>query len=614
MAEPVIATSDAAPCASPGSDLAVVDRLVMGRLLNTFLREVGSDVVHAPGAFDADVERALRQHGLPIRIELPATRTRLWAALVRSSASGHHEYEGGFVLCDAGGHARALTDPLALADALLLEIEAGESDTAFAGRRRRELLDDIATSVSNTRSFARAALRREGHPCAQVATALIRAEQSVVFGHPFHPAPKGSDAARRADLERYRPELSASFQLGYLAIRPELVLQDPAASEGELVAADVVAQAQARLPARARSWPLLPVHPYQDQLLHERPSFVDLVRSGDVIPLGALGEPVFPTSSVRTVYAPRHDRFIKLALDTRITNFVRNNPLEHLERSVSASRLLARVLADRPDPRLQILPELGYRTIRPEAIGREVHDAAASFGVLFRGGFGPDVHTGRAPIVLATLLEPDPENRQTQLAETLWLAAHARGVPLTAALVCEWMTRYCETGIVPLLSLFIDHGISLEAHAQNALVVLSEGWPIRLYVRDLEGTSVSRPRAAEQGWFGGALTTDSSMLVDDAEAVRRLLYYVIVNHAAHLVSSLAACGPAQEWQLWLVVRAVLQDEPALFRGCGAAFMEELLGRPDLPAKANLMSRFKDTSERPLYVAIPNPLSADAVGT
>src|SRR5690606_34697372 len=87
----------------------------------------------------------------------------------------------------------------------------------------------------------------------------------------------------------------------------------------------------------------------------------ELIAQHRMIPLGPRGEPVFPTSSVRTVYAPEQDSFVKLPLDARITNFVRNNPLEHLERSLTASSIMQRIASSRGLEPLVVMPEIAYR-------------------------------------------------------------------------------------------------------------------------------------------------------------------------------------------------------------------------------------------------------------
>jgi L-2,3-diaminopropanoate---citrate ligase len=603
--------------ASQDDVAGAVRRVVIGRLLSTFLREVGGagPLSASEGEWNGEALEELRPCGKPIRIDLPATGVAILVSISRSSPAGHHDFAGPVFVESGDGPPVRIAEPLALAEVMLAELASREADPAFAEARRREILRDVCSSVESTAVFA-AGRRETAQPPSWLRTdgaaAFLAAERSIVFGHPFHPAPKSSSLHDRADLERYRPELSASFQLHYFAVSPEWVVEDALSGARELVPADVRREASERTGPSRGDWPLLPCHPWQAGVLMERPEVEPLLREGRLVHLGPMGEHACATSSVRTVYLPREDVFFKLPLDMRITNFVRTNPIEHLHRSLAASRVMAHVASDLPDRRLVILPELGYRGVAPAAWPGELSDVMAqSFAVLFRRGLGRE--DGPAPVVVAALVEPAVVG-EAPIAELLWRAARARGTAFTAGFVCEWLARYLEVTMLPLLWLFVHRGISLEAHVQNALIALDEGWPTRLYVRDLEGTSISRERAAALGFFGGLVAEESRVLVDDAEAWQRLQYYFFVNHLAHLVSTLAAHTRAEEWQLWQVARCLLEDQAPLRArsGDGGRYVEELLSRPELPAKANLVSRFQGRAEAPLYVAVPNPLSAEAM--
>jgi L-2,3-diaminopropanoate---citrate ligase len=605
MAQP-LTDSLAADWVAPlgGATCPAVDEVIRGRLLATFLREVGQMAPMTRGT-DPDAYAQLERHGKPVFVELPATSGRMLAALARWSPSGHHEFVGPLTLRDGSGADRALTDPLHLADVLLAELVASEGGDPALERRRAALRSEMQDSITNTRVFAEAA--RDGTPWLNESGVrrFIGAEQSLVFGHPFHPAPKSGVLTNGVPGESYRPELGGRFQLHYFALAPEL-LSEYSLVDTSFIDSGARREAALNLPAALADWPLLPVHPWQANHIQERTDVQELMRKRRLIPLGPRGEHVFPTSSVRTVYAPEQDLFIKLPLDARITNFVRNNPVEHLERSLTASRIIQRIARSGGLDPLVLMPELAYRGLGSGACAAELR---ASSSVLFRRGVRD--RNLPPPTVVAALLEPAVPGREAPIAEIIWSAARSAGRPLTSALVSDWAARYCEQALVPLLSLFAQHGVSLEAHVQNALVVLHEGWPTHLVVRDLEGTSLGRARGLRERTFLDLAPQDSGVWVEDDEASQRFAYYVIVNHFAHLFATLAAHGPAEEWQLWQVARGVLQDAPALQSDLGARYRDELLTRPELPVKANWVSSLRGSSERPSYVGMSNPLAAGA---
>jgi siderophore synthetase component len=332
-----------------------------------------------------------------------------------------------------------------------------------------------------------------------------------------------------------------------------------------------------------------------------------LMAAGRLVPLGPLGADVHPTASVRTVWDPASGRQLKLPLSVRITNFVRDNTAEHLRRSLDASQLLADLgdlaaATGSPAGTFGVLLELGFRRLVPPAgfPTGEVAAFVAATGVLYREG--PPLAGSSSPMVVAGLLDPDPVDGVPPLVRAVQQATGGKGDGR------RWFESYVEVSLRPLVRLLVRHGIALEAHTQNSLVVLDDGWPARFVVRDLEGVSVNgdHPRGGERAT--GLVAAGSPVLYPEAEVWRRFSYYGLVNHLGHVVATLAEhLGPA-EGELWSVVGAVVADE-AVRHGSdpAAAPLRHLLDGAELPAKANLRSVLGGHSEHPTWVGVPNPL-------
>jgi siderophore synthetase component len=226
-------------------------------------------------------------------------------------------------------------------------------------------------------------------------------------------------------------------------------------------------------------------------------------------------------------------------------------------------------------------------------------------GVVYREA--PPLDGEASPMVVAALLEPSPCDQVPPVVRAVERAGrgtdHVRG----------WLARYLEIGLCPLTRLAARFGVSLEAHTQNSLVGLEGGWPSHFWVRDLEGGSVMRSHTAAANGYGGIIPDDSPALYPEGEAWQRFGYYVLVNHVGQLVATLAEHLGPSELELWGVVRETLVGEAErLGTDPSAAALRAFLDGPVLPAKANLRSRFRQQSERPLYVGIPNPLLARRV--
>jgi siderophore synthetase component len=535
-------------------------RAARQRLLNAFVREAGIGVVRR-GA---------------LRIPLVATGRTLHADVRHRSTIGHHEYGDRLAVEYADGRRTALHHD-ALVDALLSELAA--CDDAGAGRKT-ELAGQIANSVARTTRYLR---RGAVAPPPGAGHALTRhAEQSLLLGHPFHPTPKSAEGFDDADLARYAPELGAAFVLPYFAAATEFVVERRVAP-GAWFTDELAGAAPA-------GYALLPAHPWQARRLLALPAFQELVRAGHVVALGPRGPEVYATSSVRTVCAPGIETAWKLPLHVRITNFVRTNPIEHVRRATDASALVASLAARWRHDDFGVLLETGFRTLDPDAVGEQL---AAEVAVLFRQH--PFAASDEAPRVLAGLLEEGPRGEPPELV---------RCVRETGDVV-EWLRRFLDVSLRPLLTLFAREGLSLEAHVQNSLLGTDGGWPVRLWVRDMEGASASRQRLARNGTLD-ALPADSPVLYDDAQAWLRLRYYAVTNQLGHVVSVLGRHTDAGEERLWATAHDALagwdEAEP---------YASRLLSAPALPAKANLLSRFAGHADRPQYVDIANPLRRGA---
>ena len=562
------------------------------RLLNSYLRE---------SAATPAVDRTAR--GATVTIAFPLMGVSIVGPAAYLSAIGHHRYGPGFEVRPGDGTTRPLSGYGEVASLVTGELAAADPDPIEGSVRRAALCAQVEDSAAKTERYLEHCLADGDGSLLHAPDPFLAAEQGLLLGHPFHPAAKASEGFDDEDLERYAPEMRASFPLHWLAAAPHLVAEErlddgPPLDPPE----DVRRAAAARLEDGRSAWPLLPCHPWQAAHLARLPAAAELFAAGTLVALGPLGPRVHPTSSVRTVWDPGWGRLLKLPLSVRITNFVRENPPEHLRRSIDVSRVLAGLGDLEPwsglaSPSFTVLREIGYRMIVSPS-----EPLSAATGVVYREA--PTIGRGpaAAPMVVAVLLEPAPSDGLPPLVRAVEQAG--RG----PAHVRAWLRRYLEISLVPLSRLLVRAGVSLEAHTQNSLVKLDGGWPGRFCVRDLEGASINGAHQRAVDGYGGLIPAGSPAFYPESEAWQRFTYYVLVNHVGQLVATLAEHLGPLEAELWDVVRHILTGQ-AEQHGTdpAAAPLRRLLDQRELPAKANLRSRFGQHSERPLYVGIPNPL-------
>ncbi len=564
--------------------LAPVERRLVEQYVNTYCREIACiDPRLAPDEAGPPGLRSQigdwRATGLmPYLLSFGRTGFQLAGALVHFSSIGYHRLAPPAWI-GRNDDWQPLADATALVDLIAASLAEDSKDPGDIAHARRDRLQAaMRNSLDQVRYYHRQRVDTAHTP-------FLAAEQGLRFGHIFHVTSKAVDGFDEQDLQRYAPELGASFRLHYFAVAADL-LDLHTVQEGKLPVDPVAARSAADLLAGG-DYRLLPCHPWQARYLLELPEIDALAKNHSLIALGPLGEVAWPTSSVRTVWLPSQNLFLKLSLNIRITNFVRNNPPEQVERALDASLAISLLPPGvRDHASFRILPELGSQTLK-------VTNAAlrAACAVVYRQAMPCD--EAEHVRVVASVLE-EPADGEIPLLALLRQAAGKR-LP-DARLVRTWWARYLDVTLLPLLRLFSDYGISLEAHLQNAMVAFRDGWPVRGYARDMEGTSISRQRFP----FLNHLRPASPVLYEDVQAWHRFRYYVLVNHIGHAIACLARTGLCSEAVLW-------QDTATRLKASGNPLARQLLKRSTLPAKANLLSTFHQQGERPAWVEIPNPM-------
>lgn len=558
--------------------LDAAEALGVERLVNSYLRETGR---HDPPTTRGPAT---------VVVPLPATGRCLTGRLSHRSLTGHHRYGCVWWLVGDGGR-RPVTDAGQAASAILTELGTGRRTACPI----RALVGRVRDSTRRIRRFL------EAHPEAPGGLLddpdpMMAGEQAVLTGHVFHPTPKVAEGFHDRDTDAFAPELGGRFALDWVALPTDLV-DEHRGPGGAGASADLDRPVAASGPA---GWTCLPVHPWQARTLRRRRDVAELVAAGKLVDLGPHGPPVVATASVRTVLVPWAPLFVKLPLAVRVTNFRRTNPVEQLRRSLDADAALACLGVGEDPARPVVLREPVGRWPRL-ALGLAEHLA-----VLARRA---PRHGSTEPVVLAALLEEGAGHTPPAVVEAIARAANRPVPAVEAAHVDGWFDRYVEVVVRPLARLLLEAGVSLEAHVQNSLVTLEGGWPRRLVVRDLEGTSLDPTHPRLRELVDDVLPADSPALYPADGCWQRFAYYVLVNHLSHLTAVLARHLPADPRRLWTQVRAGLQaEERRAARHADARRLHRLVTAATLPAKANLLSCLLGRSERPLYVPVPNPMA------
>ncbi|MGP3689929.1 IucA/IucC family protein [Streptomyces sp. IBSNAI002] len=446
--------------------------------------------------------------------------------------------------------------------------------------------DELPVEINDSRD-AVAALLAARSAAEPPADPYLLSEQSLVMGHPHHPAPKARGGAPAASWLRYAPEARARFPLAFLGLR-----EDQAVEEGGAAAAAAIDSLADTLggPRPPAGYRLLPAHPWQLDLVGSRPPVREAFADGRLLRLGESRLPVWPTASIRTLYvpSPAADLFVKFSLDVRITNDVRRlwrHDLLKLRRTDAAVEAGFAAL-HRAGSAAVWLADRGYRT---------AGFAFEELAVLVRDGFGArDGHgsgLGLADGLGDGLGDTHAYGHLVPGATPLLAAALAEGYagsPLDlAADPAAWWRAYLRQVVPPVLELFARHGVVLEAHLQNTVIAVdAAGMPVQALFRDAEGVRLLPDPERGAAW-------------------QRLVYCLVVNNLAEIAGALGERHPDISGLVWPAVREEFLRYDA---ERGLPEIAELLAAPALPAKTNLLLRWtRADGADARYLPLPNPL-------
>jgi siderophore synthetase component len=568
---------------------ARADDLTVLALLNCVIREVAG-----PGG-------RVQADGRHVLIELPRTGRTLRAA-IRRPALGEPRLTGQVEHADGPGWSPLAWDQVAA----VVDAELGaDSGSSGAGAGGSALTVEIAAS----HAFISEVLRRRPLTGGRLApvdpedpadyAGYLDSEQSLIAGHRFHPAPKARSGPP-AEALLYAPETHSTFRLRYLAVPEEASWQQESRPGGTAWLDRLLADSSGIEPPAGHR--LLPLHPWQHAILTRSLALPAALAAGLLVDLGELGRPVRPTSSVRTVDIGGSG-FLKLSLAVQITNCLRVNPRHELAAAVTVTRLMEPLVAELTKffPGTVVLDEPAVRTV--EVAGAPV--LGDQLGVIARQGLTDRLNDDVRPVLAAALAEPWPDPALTALLDRLG----RRRDDLIA-----WWDGYLALLLPPVLYAYLRHGVVFEAHLQNVVIGLSnrpddpdgrDGRPEQVVLRDLEGVKLIGSR------YDDELAALPSRVREHLEysperGWDRVAYCLFVNNLNAILEVLADRDPAAERLLWSRVRCAIE---AFGREHGEARqLRDLLAGMPLPAKTNLLTRWRRDSDRDSgYVPVSLPL-------
>lgn len=293
------------------------------------------------------------------------------------------------------------------------------------------------------------------------------AEQALLVGHAFHPAPKSHEPFNQQEAERYLPDFAPHFPLRWFAVdKTQIAGESLHLSLQQRLTRFAVENAPQLLNELSDNQWLFPLHPWQGEYLLQQEWCQELVAKGLLKDLGEAGEPWLPTTSSRSLYCATSRDMIKFSLSVRLTNSIRTLSVKEVKRGMRLARLAQtdnwQTLQAR-FPTFRVMQEDGWAGLR-DLHGNIMQESLFAL----RENLLVDQPQSQTN-VLVSLTQAAPDGGDSLLVAAVKRLSDRLGTTARQA-AHAWVDAYCQQVLKPLFTAEADYGLVLLAHQQNILV------------------------------------------------------------------------------------------------------------------------------------------------
>ncbi|MHA6482890.1 IucA/IucC family protein [Paenibacillus sp. strain BS8-2] len=361
---------------------------------------------------------------------------------------------------------------------LLRECLAGDHTSLQYAERMDDFVVELEHTILND-ALAQTARRQAGLLLRDMEDD-VELEAALADGHPYHPSYKSRIGFTEADQLAYGPEFApdiypiwvavARMDAGIAISSREDAGLNVVISERERNQLDRVMQDKG---LTTDEYVYVPVHPWQweNRVL---PAFSSLIRENRIVKLAPAEQAYRPQQSIRTLLNQTHrcGPSLKLSLGIRTTSSYRElKPPTTVSAPLMSDWLSAIAASDsylRDEARVVLLREFAGVACEPA----DAPELAGIIGCIWRESPFLYSEPGERviPFTALTAIDLDGEPYIHRWIEDYGLQ--------------NWLQRLLEKAMLPVLHLLVVHGIALEAHAQNMAIIVQEGLPRRVVLKD----------------------------------------------------------------------------------------------------------------------------------
>lgn len=326
----------------------------------------------------------------------------------------------------------------------------------------------------------------------EIAKYNFKSVDQILSGHPKIIMNKGRLGWGKSELEKYAPESRNSYQVHWCAIaknnliwgldETQLAFSTLYSDSFDDTELKEIKEKIASYDLSFDDYLLVPVHPWQWNK-YISIQFAPLIYKNIIISLGELGATYTPQVSIRTLSSDtegsQYD--LKLAISILNTSCVRGIPQKYIKDGHRLSEKIEKIIADDNilKDKVIVLKEVAAISCpMPEfdRISGGSYRYKELLGCVWRESVESKLGDNEIAIPTAALLFSN--DKGSLVAEYI----------KQSRLTCEeWLKQYFESVVIPLYHLQAEHGLGLVAHGQNTIVILKNGAPQKLIIKDFHG-------------------------------------------------------------------------------------------------------------------------------
>ncbi|WP_342610415.1 IucA/IucC family protein [Staphylococcus hsinchuensis] len=425
---------------------------------------------------------------------------------------------------------------------------------------------------------------------------LNYSESLILEGHPTHPLSKTKLPLTDEEVKRYAPEFEKIIPLKIMLIHHTHCVTTSMEQNDQYILDYIIPEYKGKLEAflapyqlKLEDYRVMIVHPWQyDNVIVQQ--FSEWIKESKLLPTPFEIESK-ATLSFRTMALLHKPYHIKLPVNVQATSAVRT---VSTVTTVDGPKLSYEL-----QDMLNIYPQLQV-SMEPYGIHAMTDlNTARQLGVIVRQQ--PKIDHDGITLVTASLVNRNPVDGKVIVDSYLdWV-----GEGVTTKAIKRFIKAYAETLIKPLLAYIQDFGIALEAHMQNTIVSLGEGFQMKFNVRDLGGSRIDLKTFNHR--VPHVELTNKSLIAEDIVAViAKFQHAVIQNQIAELIHHFTQYEGVAERELFDIVREVTQDSIDNNKPHATQINNVLFGRK-ITVKSLLRMRMESKVKQYVTIDLDNPL-------